>query len=264
MRPMVKYFRTFGSKCYILRDRENLGKFDTKSDEGIFLGYATNSRAYRVFNKRRETVMESINVVIDDEEIQRPISREENQLDSVDSSTAPTDIIKSSPNVSPDESPSSPTTSDTTPTTSKDEDTPANPPKRSWVKHNHPLQQLLGTIDEGRRLRSRVIQPTSEVANQVSYSCYLAQTEPKKVDEALQDEGWVSTMHDELHQFTRNDVWTLVPRPAEQNIIGTKWIFKNKTDEHGTVVRNKARLVAQGYTQIEESTLMKLLPWLPG
>jgi hypothetical protein len=55
-------------------------------------------------------------------------------------------------------------------------------------------------------------------------------------------------MHDELHQFTRNDVWTLVPRPGEHNIIGTKWIFKNKTDEHGTVVRNKARLVAQGYT----------------
>jgi hypothetical protein len=250
-KPTVKYFRTFGSKCYILHDRENLGKFDTNSDEGIFLGYTTNSRAYRVFNKRTETVMESINVVIDDEEIQRPISKEKNQLDSADSSAAPTDIIKSSPNVSPDESPSSPTTSDITPTTFEDEDTPANPPKRSWVKHNHPPQQLLGTIDEGRRLRSRVIQPTSEVANQVSYSCYLSQTEPKKVDEALQDEGWVSAMPDELLQFTRNDVWTLVPRPAEQNIIGAKWIFKNKTDEHGTVVRNKARLVAQGYTQIE-------------
>jgi hypothetical protein len=38
-------------------------------------------------------------------------------------------------------------------------------------------------------------------------------------------------MHDELHQFTLNDVWTLVPRPTEHNIIGTKWIFKNKTDE---------------------------------
>jgi hypothetical protein len=112
------------------------------------------------------------------------------------------------------------------------------------MKHNHPPQQLVGTIDEGRRLRSRVIQPSSEVANQVSYSCYLAQTEPKKVYEALQDEEWVSAMHDELHQFTRNDASTLVPHPAEQNIIGTKWIFKNKTDENGTVIRNKARLVA--------------------
>ena len=56
----------FGSKCYILNDRENLGKFDAKSDEGIFLGYSTTSRAYRVFNKRTKTVMESINVKIDD------------------------------------------------------------------------------------------------------------------------------------------------------------------------------------------------------
>jgi hypothetical protein len=58
-------------------------------------------------------------------------------------------------------------------------------------------------------------------------------------------------MHDELHQFTCNDVWNLVPRPIDHNIIGTKWIFKNKSNEHGTVIRNKARLVAQGYTQIE-------------
>ena len=62
----VKYFRVFGSKCYILNDRENPGKFDAKSNEGIFLGYSTNNRAYRVYNKCTKTVMESINVVIDD------------------------------------------------------------------------------------------------------------------------------------------------------------------------------------------------------
>ena len=56
----------FGSKCYILNDRENLGKFDAKSDEDIFLGYFTTSQVYRVFNKRTKTVMESINVKIDD------------------------------------------------------------------------------------------------------------------------------------------------------------------------------------------------------
>jgi hypothetical protein len=134
-KPTVKYFKTFGSKCYILRNRKNLGKFDTKSDEGIFLGYSTNSRAYRVFNKRIETVMESINVVVDDEEVQRPINREEKQLDSIDSSATPTDIMKPPPKESPKESPSSPKTSDATLTTSEDEDTPANPPKRSWVKH---------------------------------------------------------------------------------------------------------------------------------
>jgi hypothetical protein len=151
-KPTVKYFKTFGSKCYILRDRENLGKFDSKSDEGIFLGYSTNSRAYRVFNKRTEIVMESINVVIDDEEVERLSSREENQLNSVDLSVAPYDIIEPSPNES-----SSSTALDATPTTVEDEDTPANPPRQSRVKYNHPPQQLLGNIDERRRRRSRVI-----------------------------------------------------------------------------------------------------------
>jgi hypothetical protein len=204
----VKYFKTFGSKCYILRDRENLGKFDTKSDEGIFLGYSTNNRANRVFNKRTETVMESINVIVDDEEVQRSVSGEEKQIDSVDSSAAPTGIIEPSSKESLDKS--SPITSGSTPITSEDEDIPDNPPRQSRVRHNHPPQHLIGNLDEGRKLRSRVIQPANEVANQVSYSCYLTQTEPKKIDEALQDEGWISAMHDELHQFTRNDVWTLV------------------------------------------------------
>ena len=62
----MKYSWVFGSKCYILNDRENLENFDAKSDEGIFLGYSTNSRAYKVYNKCTKTVMESINVVTDD------------------------------------------------------------------------------------------------------------------------------------------------------------------------------------------------------
>ncbi|XP_059428598.1 uncharacterized protein LOC132162380 [Corylus avellana] len=68
-KPTVKYFRVFGSKCYILRDRESLEKFEAKSDVGIFLGYSTTSRASRVYNTRTKVVMESINVVIDDESI---------------------------------------------------------------------------------------------------------------------------------------------------------------------------------------------------
>ena len=58
-------------------------------------------------------------------------------------------------------------------------------------------------------------------------------------------------MHDELLQFQRNDVCTLVPRPEGEHIIGTKWIFRNKTDEEGNVIRNKSRLMAQGYSQVE-------------
>jgi len=102
-KPTVKYFRTFGSTCYILRDRENLEKFYPKSDEGIFLGYSSTSSAYRVFNKRTETVMESINVVIDDEEVDRPSSGEENQLAPMEVTNETTDNDKASPSMSPDE-----------------------------------------------------------------------------------------------------------------------------------------------------------------
>lgn len=69
--------------------------------------------------------------------------------------------------------------------------------------------------------------------------------------EALTDEFWINAMQEELEQFKRNEVWELVPRPEGTNVIGTKWIFKNKTNEEGVITRNKARLVAQGYTQIE-------------
>jgi Reverse transcriptase (RNA-dependent DNA polymerase) len=56
-------------------------------------------------------------------------------------------------------------------------------------------------------------------------------------------------MQEELAQFERNKVWELVPRPHDRMIIGTKWVFRNKLDEHDNVIRNKARLVAQGYKQ---------------
>ena len=58
-------------------------------------------------------------------------------------------------------------------------------------------------------------------------------------------------MHEGLNQFVRNDVWELVPRPKDTHVIGTKWIFKNKTDEDGEIIRTKSQLVAQGYTQVE-------------
>ena len=52
-------------------------------------------------------------------------------------------------------------------------------------------------------------------------------------------------IHEKLNQFERNKMWKFVPKPKDHTIIGTKWIFRNKLDEFGTIIRNKARLVAQ-------------------
>ena len=57
--------------------------------------------------------------------------------------------------------------------------------------------------------------------------------------------------HSRKSKFTRNDVWYLVPRLKDKHVIGTKWIFKNKQDENGVIVRNKARLVVEEYSQIK-------------
>lgn len=59
-------------------------------------------------------------------------------------------------------------------------------------------------------------------------------------------------MQDELNQFKMNDVWDLVPRPKHHQVIGTRWVFRNKLDEDGVITRNKARLVTQGYNQEED------------
>ena len=83
------------------------------------------------------------------------------------------------------------------------------------------------------------------------HMAFVSQIEPKTVGEALEDNNWINAMHEELNQFARNEVWTLVPRTEEMNVIGTKWVFKNKIDEQGVIVRNKARLVAKGYNQEE-------------
>jgi hypothetical protein len=67
----------------------------------------------------------------------------------------------------------------------------------------------------------------------------------------LDDPDWVNAMHEELNNFAHNEVWELVKRPSDHNVIGTKWVFQNKQDENKVIVRNKSRLVVQGYTQIE-------------
>nr|GFA88800.1 ribonuclease H-like domain, reverse transcriptase, RNA-dependent DNA polymerase [Tanacetum cinerariifolium] len=78
------------------------------------------------------------------------------------------------------------------------------------------------------------------------FSCFLSQVEPKKVSDALQDPSWVEAMQEELLQFKIHNVWTLVDFPKGVRPIGTKWVLKNKRDERGIVVRNKARLREDG------------------
>ncbi|GJU79090.1 ribonuclease H-like domain-containing protein [Tanacetum coccineum] len=72
------------------------------------------------------------------------------------------------------------------------------------------------------------------------FACFLSQEEPKKVSQALADESWVEAMQEELLQFKLQDVWVLCDLPDGKRVIGTKWVFRNKRDERGTIIKNKA------------------------
>jgi hypothetical protein len=104
------------------------------------------------------------------------------------------------------------------------------------------MDQILGYISKGVTTRSRL-------ANFCEHYSFVSSIEPFRVEEALQDPDWVMAMQEELNNFKRNEVWSLVPHP-KQNVVGTKWVFRDKQDKHGVVTRNKARLVAKGYAQV--------------
>ena len=120
---------------------------------------------------------------------------------------------------------------------------PPHPRVHQAIQRDHPVDTILGDIHKGVTTRSRV-------AHFCEHYSFVSSIEPHRVEEALQDSDWVVAMQEELNNFTRNEVWHLVPRP-NQNVVGTKWVFRNKQDEHGVVTRNKARLVAKGYSQVE-------------
>jgi hypothetical protein len=125
-----------------------------------------------------------------------------------------------------------------------EEEAQPTPPTQvqATIQRNHHVDQILGDISKGGTTRSRLV-------NFCEHYSFVSSIEPFRVEEALLDPDWVLAVQEELNSFKRNEVWTLVPRP-KQNVVGTKWVFRNKQDEHGVVTRNKARLVAKGYAQV--------------
>ncbi|GJX29244.1 ribonuclease H-like domain-containing protein [Tanacetum coccineum] len=137
------------------------------------------------------------------------------------------------------------------------------------IHKNHPQSQIIGKSTAGILTRRKLKESASDQhqallsfiykQNRTNhkdqqtclFACFLSQEEPKKVSQALADESWVEAMQEELLQFKLQDVWVLCDLPDGKRVIGTKWVFRNKRDERGTIIKNKARLVAQGYRQEE-------------
>ncbi|GJS77792.1 retrovirus-related pol polyprotein from transposon TNT 1-94, partial [Tanacetum coccineum] len=245
-KPIISYIRPFGCHVTILDTLSVLGKFDRKSDEGFLVGYSLNSKAYRVYNlvTKRVEVNLHVNFLEGIPQCKRVISEE----------TKVQEIHKNSLRAR---------------NLSKPETGILMRHLRMRKDHSiHPKSQILGDPKSAVQTRSKVAKTNQElmlfsvilknsketitkINSIVCLHAFSNQEEPKKIAEALQDDSWVQAMQEELLQFKLQQVWVLVDLPHGMKVIGTKWVYRNKRDERGVVVRNKARLVAQGYTQEE-------------
>ncbi|GJU95234.1 retrovirus-related pol polyprotein from transposon TNT 1-94 [Tanacetum coccineum] len=115
-----------------------------------------------------------------------------------------------------------------------------------WTK-DHPIANVIG--DPSRSVSTRKQLQTD--AMWCYFDAFLTSVEPKNFKQAMTEPSWIDAMQEEIHEFQRLEVWELVPCPDKVLLIKLKWIYKVKTDEFGGVLKNKARLVAQGFRQEE-------------
>nr|GEY13002.1 hypothetical protein [Tanacetum cinerariifolium] len=132
------------------------------------------------------------------------------------------------------------------------------------IHKDHSLDHVIGDVQSGVLTRSK-LKPTNkhgfiravyegkthEDLNTCLFAWFLSQIEPTRVSKALSNPAWVEAMQEELLKFKLQKVWILMDFPKVKKAIGAKWIFRNKKDKRGIVIKNKSRSVAQGYTQEE-------------
>ncbi|GJR08485.1 retrovirus-related pol polyprotein from transposon TNT 1-94 [Tanacetum coccineum] len=286
-KPSIKHLHIFGCICYITRDGENLDKMKEKGDPCVMVGYSTQSKGYRVYNKRTRLIVESIHIKFD--EIKEMMSdhnssdlapqRQEMSVENVTSGLVPqgqkaSDYDNSGP---------VPPRQNVVPTAEKtdsshqgleflfsplieeyytlthgqaEENNNDQAPNASFQEDEFINPFCTRTkdhpLEQVRGNPTMPVQTRRQLATDPEM-CMFALTvsivEPKNIKEAMADSAWIEAMQDELHQFDRLKVWELVDKPFDKIIIKLKWLWKNKKDEDQTVIRNKSRLVAKGYAQ---------------
>jgi hypothetical protein len=217
------------------------------------LGYDSNSRAYRVFNNDSDCVETTCDTVFDETNSSQV---KQYDLDVVDEEDAPCEALQrmTIEDVRPQD-PSEPRApNDTTPPTQDHEQDqedeqnedqahnqeesidqggdvddgdhqgsrlkPPHPKVHQTIQRDHSVDNILGDIKKG-------VTTISRVANFYQHYSFISSMEPFKVEDALHDPDWVVAMQEELNNFKKNQVWSLVERP-KQKVVGTKWIFRNK------------------------------------
>nr|GEY42414.1 hypothetical protein [Tanacetum cinerariifolium] len=260
--PAIGFLKPFGCHVMILNTLDNLGKFEAKGDEGYFIGYSMSSKAFRVFNNRTKRVEENLHVeFLENKAIEKGVGQ--NWLFDIDSLTksmnyVPVDASTNSTNLSGTKDASSQQVKKDvsslryialpnwvhdallkSSSSKPQDDCSTNVPKSS--RNSNPTATL--TNPPGDQLETLIVEtPIPTVSSPIITACLNDSPEPSNILR-------VTTNSVDSDGVEADNVWTLVNCPKEVRPIETKWFLKNKKDERGIVIRNKARLVAQGHTQ---------------
>ncbi|GKA62433.1 retrovirus-related pol polyprotein from transposon TNT 1-94 [Tanacetum coccineum] len=297
--PTLSFMRPFGCPVTILNTIDHLGKFDGKADEGFFVGYSLNSKAFRVFNSRTRIVEENLHIrfsestpnvvgsgpdwLFDIDALTRTMNYEPivagtqsngfagtKASDNAGQARKETEPVKNyillplwtiDPPFSQDPKSSQDDGSKPSSAMMRNEglfNKSSSPNPTTRIHKDHPLDQVIGDLQSTTQIRrmsknleehgfvSTIQQRTNHTDLQnCLFGCFLSQEEPKKIIHALKDPSWIEAIQKELLQFKLQEVWTLVDLPNGKRAIGTKWVFKNKKDERGIMIRNKARLIEE-------------------
>ncbi|GJR77300.1 retrovirus-related pol polyprotein from transposon TNT 1-94 [Tanacetum coccineum] len=302
--PTLSFMRPFGCPVTILNTIDHLGKFDGKADEGFFVGYSLNSKAFRVFNSRTRIVEENLHIrfsentpnvvgsgpdwLFDIDALTRTMNYEPivagtqsngfagtKASDNAGQARKETEPVKNyillplwtadlpfSQDLKSSQDDGSKPSSDDGKKVDEDsrkDSEGIDQEKEDNVNNTNNVNAAstnkVNVVEADMHNLDTTIQvspiPTTRIhkdhpLDQVIGDLQSA-TQTRRMSKNLEEHGFVS----KSLQFKLQEVWTLVDLPNGKRAIGTKWVFRNKKDERGIVIRNKARLVAQGYTQEE-------------
>ncbi|KAL0285422.1 UNVERIFIED_CONTAM: Retrovirus-related Pol polyprotein from transposon TNT 1-94 [Sesamum calycinum] len=201
--------------------RRERHKLEEKTEKGIFLGYSTQSKGYRIYNLKTKKLIISRDVEFDEDAMwnwdEEKVERQSVMI--------------------PKETP---------PQQQQEKEQTKQKWKGGVNKHqDHP---------EGHHHQKEIEEETpprrTKLLSDIYETCNFIMLEPENFETAVKHKVWVQAMEEEIKMIEKNNTWELADRPKDKEVIGVKWIYKTKLNADGSIQKHKARLVAKGYSQL--------------
>jgi len=231
-KPGVKHLKVFGCLCYTHIPSSLRQKWDSKTGKGVFVGYGSCEKGYRVYDLKTEKIVLSRSVIFSEDRAwnwERKLMNQ-NHL-SLNLEGGEVEGENSAEHLAA-----------------------AQPDNIKHCHQNSTVEELAENVDsDNSQQSSPSFTPVKLKTLQDIYArCHMCIIEPENYQEAFGDKAWQEAMKEELEVIEKNNTWELVERPIDKPVIGVKWVYKTKLHLDGSVQKHKARLVAKGYAQKSE------------